>query len=45
MYHNVTVMLSELTRIGFDHCKPRSTPCKVNPNSYQASDDTAARNG
>ena len=34
-----------LTRFGFDHCKPRSTPCEVNPNSYQANDDTEARDG
>ena len=32
-----------LTRFGFDHCKPRSTPCEVNPKSYQASDNTEAR--
>ena len=31
-----------LTRFGFDQCKPRSTPCEVNPNSYQANNDTEA---
>ena len=31
-----------LTRFGFDQCKPRSTPCEVIPNSYQASNDTEA---
>jgi len=40
MYHKVTVTF---TRFGFDQFKPRSTPCEVNPNSYQASSDTEAR--
>ena len=32
-----------LTQVGYDQCKPRTTPCKVNPDSYNASQETTAK--
>ena len=31
-----------LQRLGYDQCKPATTPCEDNPDSYNASQETAA---
>ena len=33
-----------LSRFGFDQCKPRTTPCEANPNSYHTNDESVAPN-
>ena len=48
---NQTITMSQsrflkevLTRFGFDQCRPRTTPCEFNPNSYHANDEIQANN-
>ena len=48
---NETITMSQscylkdvLSRFGFDQCKPRTTPCEANPNSYHTDDESVAPN-
>ena len=48
---NETITMSQsrylkdvVSRFGFDQCKPRTTPCEANPNSYHTGDESVAPN-